>query len=151
MKTPEEQLEIDLNEHIEKLHHSNFEVQKLTADQIIKIIDDYKYEKRYNPDLVFSLACRSFGFEPIDRKAVTRKRRVVEARQVAMYYFKKVANHDLALARIGGFFGKDHATVLHAIRTVKNLLETDIVFKTYYEIFLEETKKHSMYLCQDIT
>ena len=38
---------------------------------------------------------------------------------------------DLSLAAIGKLLGKDHATVLHACRTVNNLAETDKHFRTY--------------------
>lgn len=58
----------------------------------------------------------------------TRKRDIVEARQVAMYLSKR--NTKESLAKIGSAIGgKDHATVIHACRTVENLLETDRVFR----------------------
>lgn len=66
----------------------------------------------------------------------TRKREIVGARQVIMSEMKKRTN--LPLAAIGAAFinkenprGYDHATVLHAIKTVNNLCETD---KKYREI-----------------
>lgn len=53
----------------------------------------------------------------------TRKREIVEARQVAMFLSKKYTKESLAVIgmKIGG---KDHATVLHACRTVDNLIQT---------------------------
>ena len=60
----------------------------------------------------------------------TRKREVVQARQIAMYFSKKMTKS--SLANIGMHCGgKDHATVLHACRTVNNLAETDKHFRTY--------------------
>ena len=61
-------------------------------------------------------------------KSKTRKRQVVQARQIAMYFAKNMTKS--SLSNIGAHCGgKDHATVLHACRTVNNLIETDKKFK----------------------
>jgi chromosomal replication initiator protein len=62
----------------------------------------------------------------------TRKREIVQARQVAMYFSKSLTKSSLAKigAQIGG---KDHATVLHACKTVNNLMDTDKHFKSQIE------------------
>jgi len=58
----------------------------------------------------------------------TRKREIVQARQVSMYFAKMLTK--LSLTNIGMMIGgKDHSTVLHAMRTVKNLIETDKGYK----------------------
>lgn len=54
----------------------------------------------------------------------TRKKEVVEARQIAMTVLKKHSN--LSLKNIGKLFGnRDHTTVLHALATIRDLVETD--------------------------
>lgn len=86
--------------------------REISIDYIQKVVSDY-----------FDM--------PIElMKSKTRKREVVQARQIAMYYAK---NHTKAsLASIGAHCGgKDHATVLHAYRTVNNLIETDKQFRGY--------------------
>ncbi len=51
----------------------------------------------------------------------TRKREIVTARQVAMYFAKQLTK--TSLKGIGAQLGnKDHATVLHAYRTVNELM-----------------------------
>jgi len=65
-------------------------------------------------------------------KSKTRKREVVQARQISMYFSKRMTKS--SLANIGAHCGgKDHATVLHACRTVTNLSETDKQFRGYLE------------------
>jgi chromosomal replication initiator protein len=65
-------------------------------------------------------------------KSKTRKREVVQARQIAMYFSKSLTKS--SLANIGMHCGgKDHATVLHACRTVNNLMDTDKKFRSYIE------------------
>ena len=65
-------------------------------------------------------------------KSKTRKREIVQARQVAMYFSKNLTKSSLATigSQIGG---KDHATVLHACKTVNNLVETDKTFRNQIE------------------
>ena len=62
----------------------------------------------------------------------TRKRHIVQARQLAMFFAKKLTK--ASLASIGTQIGqRDHATVLHACKTVDNLSSTDKQFKKYVE------------------
>jgi len=62
----------------------------------------------------------------------TRKRHVVQARQLAMFFAKKFTKS--SLANIGSQIGdRDHATVLHACKTVDNLVSTDKQFKKFVE------------------
>ena len=63
-----------------------------------------------------------------DLKAKTRKKEIVTARQVAMYFAKEFTNH--SLKSIGYHFGgRDHSTVIHAVQTVNDLMETDTAFR----------------------
>ena len=62
----------------------------------------------------------------------TRKREIVQVRMVAMYFAKQLTK--MSLKTIGAHIGKkDHATVLHAVNTVNNLIETDRSFKSQIE------------------
>lgn len=69
----------------------------------------------------------------------TRKREVVEARQVLMKYRKEMMK--LSYSQAAAPYGKDHATALHAVRTVNDLMETDSNFRVKYELFLERAKQ----------
>lgn len=70
---------------------------------------------------------------PVDKiNSSTRKREIVQARQLAMFFSKAYTKH--SLAAIGSKLGKkDHATVLHACKTVKNLYDTDRDFKKHFD------------------
>ena len=60
----------------------------------------------------------------------TRKREIVQARQIAMYLCRSLTGKSLTAigAELGG---KNHATVLHACETVGDLMATDRSFKQY--------------------
>lgn len=71
----------------------------------------------------------------VDSNYVTtknRRRELVFARQVAMYLIFKYST--CSLERIGDVFnGKDHATVVHAKRTIGNLMYSDKEIKSQIE------------------
>jgi len=79
-------------------------------------------------DLIQKVVCDYYRI-PIDlMQSKTRKREIVQARQVSMFFSKNMTKSSLASigAQIGG---KDHATVLHACKTVNNLIDTDKHFR----------------------
>ena len=71
------------------------------------------------------MVCRQhFGMTAAEFLADRRKADVVRARQVAMYLTKKYTS--LSLPQIGKrFAGRDHTTVLHAVRKMERLIKTD--------------------------
>ncbi len=69
-----------------------------------------------------------YGIHPDELKAKTRKKEIVIARQVAMYFSKEFTQH--SLKSIGYHFGgRDHSTVIHAVQTVNDMIETDASFR----------------------
>lgn len=72
-------------------------------------------------------------------KAKTRKREVVVARQVSMYLAKEYTN--MSLKSIGAHFGgRDHSTVIHAITTVNDMMDTDQQFNNTMQDVLKKVK-----------
>jgi chromosomal replication initiator protein len=79
-------------------------------------------------DYIQKVVCDHFKVPVIDIFSQSRKRDIVQARQISMFFIKK--HTDLSLAQIGTSCGnKDHATVLHACRTIENMKATDKAFK----------------------
>ena len=107
--------------------HITIELAKQMIDKFVK-----NTTREISIDYIQKVVCDYFDM-PIDLlKSPTRKREIVQARQLAMYFSKQLTKN--SLASIGAQCGnKDHATVLHACRTVNNLAETDKRFKGYVE------------------
>jgi len=99
---------------------------ELAKQMIDKFVKNTTHE--VSIDYIQKVVCDYFDL-PIEMlKSKTRKRQVVQARQIAMYFAKNMTKS--SLSSIGAHCGgKDHATVLHACRTVNNLIETDKKFK----------------------
>ncbi len=114
------------------LAQSTLNRKDITIDLAKGLIDKLvrNTKKEVTIDLIQQTVCDYFSM-PVDQmKSKTRKREIVQARQIAMYFAKNKTKSSLSTigARIGG---KDHATVLHACKTVKNLLDTDKRFKVF--------------------
>lgn len=106
----------------------------ITIELAKKMIDKFvkNTAREISMDYIHKIVCDYFNL-PIELlKSKTRKREVVQARQIAMFFAKKMTKWSLASigAQCGG---KDHATVLHACRTVNNLAETDKQFRGYLD------------------
>jgi chromosomal replication initiator protein len=99
---------------------------ELAKQMIDKFVKNTNHE--VSIDYIQKVVCDYFDL-PIELlKSKTRKRQVVQARQIAMFFAKSMTKS--SLSSIGMHCGgKDHATVLHACRTVNNLIETDKKFK----------------------
>lgn len=103
------------------------EIDLTLAKQIMKnIVKDIETE--VGIDFIQKTVSDYFDIKLDDLKAKTRKKEIVTARQVAMYFSKEFTNH--SLKSIGYHFGgRDHSTVIHAVQTVNDLMETDTSFR----------------------
>ena len=116
------------------LAQSTLNKKAITLELARQMIDKFvkNTTREISIDYIQKVVCDYFSLplELINSK--TRKREIVQARQLAMFFSKKHTKS--SLATIGLHCGnKDHATVLHACRTVNNLLETDKRFRVYVE------------------
>ncbi len=84
------------------------EIENTIRADIHCIVEDYFHLKRYqiwNP---------------------TRKEKVVIARQIAMFFFRKYTKK--TVQEIGDYFRKDHSTVVYSCRMVQNMIETRCIY-----------------------
>ncbi|HQQ02543.1 MAG TPA: chromosomal replication initiator protein DnaA [Bacteroidales bacterium] len=105
----------------------------ISLDLTRKIIDKFVIctTKEISMDYIQKVVCDYFNITLEQLHSKSRKRSIVQARQLAMYFAKAYTKS--SMAAIGLQCGnKDHSTVLHACRTVKNLYDTDKTFKKYY-------------------
>ena len=109
----------------------NIDLARQMVDKFVK-----NTAREVSIDYIQKVVCDYFDMQIDTLKSKTRKREVVQARQIAMYFSKQMTKS--SLASIGMHCGgKDHATVLHACKTVNNLIDTDKRFRGY----IEELKK----------
>ncbi|MDA8398058.1 MAG: chromosomal replication initiator protein DnaA [Actinomycetota bacterium] len=101
------------------------------------------YVKAITPDEIIETISAYYGLTPLEIQGASRKRPLVEARQVAMYVFRELT--DLSFPAIGKEFGnRDHTTVMHAVNKVEAKMGEDR--ETYNRVTALLTKIRSQQL-----
>lgn len=86
--------------------------------------------KEISIEYIQKLVCEYFEVPVEMLKSQTRKREIVQARQISMYLAK--SHTKSSLKSIGMHFGgRDHSTVIYACQTVEDLIDTDKKFRAY--------------------
>lgn len=117
----------DLEGAIIKLlaHASLQHVDELDLPMAKRVLKDMIKESntQISIESIQNYVCEYFGIDTNKVREKTRKQEIVEARQIAMYLAKQFT--DSSLKTIGLHFGgRDHSTVIHAISTVEERMQT---------------------------
>lgn len=101
------------------------------AKEILKVYVKFN-QKEITIEHIRNIVCDHLKIDQAVFDSTKRTREVAQARQIAMYLCKQHTKAPLTTigAAIGG---KNHATVLHACKTVSNLIETDKAFNQLIE------------------
>ena len=119
---------------ISLIAQSSFNKAEITVELAKEVINKFVKNNRreVSIDYIQKVVSDYFQMDIQTLQSKTRKRHIVQARQIAMYFAKKFTK--ASLASIGTQIGRrDHATVLHACKTVDNLSFTDKQFRKYVE------------------
>ena len=107
--------------------------EEITRELAEKVTGNIVSEERdeVTMDKVQDVVCEYFNITRETLLSKSRKRNIVQARQIAMYMSRNLIG-GCSLSTIGmELGGKDHATVLHACNTVSDLMSTDKLFRQY--------------------
>ena len=123
---------------ISLIAQSSLNRKQITLELTKQMIDKYvqSSSREVTIDYIQKVVCDYLEL-PVDAiQQTSRKREIVQARQLSMYFAKKITKSSLAV--IGAQCGnKDHATVLHARKQIENLRQTD----RYMRAMVEELEK----------
>lgn len=137
-------MEAELTEFCTFLSDQKIIKKTVNHDDIIRKFIKLHTDKRLGLTEIVDIVSIETRISVETMKIKNRKREIVEARQIAMWMLNQFTK--LSLESIGGYFENeshvfDHATVLHAIRTVNNLRETDKYFREKFEKIKFEIEK----------
>jgi chromosomal replication initiator protein len=115
---------------ISLLAQSSLNRREIDLDLAKKVLRNFvkTSSKEITIDTIQKMVCDYFDvpFDKLLQK--TRKREIVQARQITMYLAKAFTKN--SLKTIGEHFGgRDHTTVIHSCQTVKDLMDTDNMFR----------------------
>ena len=102
------------------------------AERIIRKAVRIIENKPITIEEIIAKVCEHYKMDESVLHTKSRKREIVQVRQVAMYLAKK--HTDTSTSKIGYLIGKrDHATVIHACKIMKDLVEVDKDMKAEIE------------------
>ena len=92
------------------------------AEHVLSDIVAAGQPRRITPQLILEETAAAFGFTVEDLRGGCRTRPLVNARQIGMYVFRELTDFSYpAIAR--EFGGKDHTTVMYAVRKISSLMK----------------------------
>ena len=113
---------------------SEFLGTAITLESVQETLSDSRYMmgQRLTVDRIQRAVCEVFSVTPTDMVSKRRARVIARPRQVAMYLSKKLTKR--SLPDIGRRFGgRDHTTVMHAVKRIDQLRAEDDAFNTQIE------------------
>jgi len=119
---------------ISLIAQSSFNKKEITIELAKGVVEKFvkNVKREISIDYIQKIVSDYFQLDLDILQSKTRKRHVVQARQLAMFFAKKYTK--ASLANIGSQIGnRDHATVLHACKTVDNLAATDKQFRAFVD------------------
>lgn len=162
----EEERELTLNEVTANTIYDRLELgdgrlknklRSMVGDILTEEIDKYRaviresiygFESNIGINAVIEFVCERSLVCYEDLQSKTRKREIVEARQICHWMIKnKVCYNRMSLDAIGQMIGgRDHATVLHSVKQVDNLIETDRGFREMLMVMCNELGARTMWI-----
>jgi chromosomal replication initiator protein len=115
---------------ISLLAHSSLVKRDIDLDLAKKVLRNIvkTSSKEITIDTIQKMVCEYYDITYDKLQAKTRKREIVQARQISMFLAKQYTKN--SLKTIGDHFGgRDHTTVIHSCQTVKDLMDTDTMIR----------------------
>ena len=119
---------------IRLLAHATLHKRDLDLALAKEVLRDLVQKEKVNLTIeeIQRIVCDYMNIDEDRIRAKTRKREVVRARQIAMYFAKRRTQNSLKTIGLH-FGGRDHSTVIHANNTVEDQIETDDQFRKLVE------------------
>ncbi len=98
---------------------------KITLDLVNQIVDQLPVQRReVSIQQILDLVSHRFNVKLTELQSKKRTKSIALPRQICMFLARSLTRH--SLAEIGGYFGgRDHTTVLHATRTIGQIIKQD--------------------------
>ena len=108
--------------------HASLGKQDITPDFIDRVFGPAQSTKQITVLDIQKKVADFYHIQVSDLKSSSRKKLVALPRQIAMYLSRKKTS--LSFPELGQKFGgKDHTTILHAVKKIESLIETDSTLK----------------------
>ncbi len=117
----------------------NKEITKEIAEDAIRKYRSTVETKFVTPEMILESVSKLFRVNKDDITSKRKTKEIVIPRQISIYLFKNFT--ELSYNKIGEYFGgKDHSTVMHAVKKVEEYLKTDEFIKDKVETLTKDLK-----------
>ncbi|HIG12159.1 MAG: chromosomal replication initiator protein DnaA [bacterium] len=113
--------------------------EKITVPFAREVLADLFVKRRGAPTMedIIVLVTAHYGVKLAELQSKRRTNQIALPRQMAMYLARQVTR--LSLEEVGGYFGgRDHSTVLHAVKKITGLVQTDEATRSVVVGFLDQ-------------
>lgn len=119
---------------IKLLADSSLNSKEIDIELAKKTVKEISTARKINIsiDYITKVVCEYFNVDEDKIREKNRKKEVVLARQVAMYFSKKLTKYSLKTIGLQ-FGGRDHSTVIHAYNNIDNMISEDTRLKDSIE------------------
>lgn len=164
METEETIVETNARDTYEKLGITDVDLhnklKKVWRDILHQGIDEYRSKIRESIygtksqigiDAVIDYVCERYNITPEVMQVKSRKRNIMECRQVIHWMLKNnVTFNTMSLEAIGKIVGdKDHSTVMHSVKQINNMIQTDRPFRERLMIMCNELGARTTWMPSD--
>jgi chromosomal replication initiator protein len=126
-------LEGALNRLVAQWQFTRHPVTLNSAEITLRDLVGAREPRRVKIEDIQRVVSRHYNVSKADLLSARRTRTIVRPRQIAMYLAKMLTPR--SLPEIGRRFGgRDHTTVLHAVRKIEGMIEADVALKDEIEL-----------------
>jgi chromosomal replication initiator protein len=93
-------------------------------------------------DVIAKVITEHFHLSPNDLRAKKKPQKIVYPRQLAMYIAGEITQG--TTTEIGEFFNKDHTTVLHSVKKIKETIKSDSTIGSLVHELIRSIKETSI-------
>ncbi|MCR5727986.1 MAG: chromosomal replication initiator protein DnaA [Lachnospiraceae bacterium] len=97
---------------------------KELAEYALRDMITPNHKKLITPEFIIDVVAEHYGMNPSDILSKKRDKNNALPRQIAMYLSSEYT--DCTISKIGSVFGKDHTTVMHNVKKIKQDREKDV-------------------------
>ena len=122
--------------------YSSLVGKEITLDMTQEVLRDLlrSSQRKVNIEQIQKKVSEHFNVKMSDMSSARRSRTIARPRQIAMYLSKNLTSR--SLPEIGRRFGnRDHTTVIHAVKKVEELRNTDVSFDEDVELLIRMLEK----------
>ncbi|MBW2617459.1 MAG: chromosomal replication initiator protein DnaA [Deltaproteobacteria bacterium] len=102
--------------------------QPITLSLAKQVLTDFMTKREVSIDDILRLVALQYNVRLADLRSKKKERKIAEPRQIAMYLARRMTK--TPLVKIGQKFGgKDHSTVIHAVKKIRERIENNVEFK----------------------